>query len=87
MCRQRLIYKRMQGNVRGKIINLIRSMYQNAKSCVKVKEAMSEIFTCNMCVRQGENLSPLLFDLYVGDIEELIRKGRVHIKLDDQRLD
>ena len=30
------------------------------------------IFNCNIGVRQGENLSPLLFSLYTNDLEEFL---------------
>ena len=39
-------------------------------------------------VRQGENLSPLLFSLFVNDIEEeFIRNGCKFIELNDEQLD
>lgn len=30
----------------------------------------SEFFSCNVGVRQGENLSPFLFSLYIYDLEK-----------------
>ena len=32
---------------------------------------------CNVGVRQGENLSPLLFSLYLNDLEEFLASKRV----------
>lgn len=29
-------------------------------------------FTCNGCVREGEKLSPLLFSLYINDVEDYL---------------
>ncbi len=34
-----------------------------------LNQKISENFVCNMGVRQGENLSPLLFAFYVNDME------------------
>ena len=58
--------------VKGKIFNVIRNMYRCAKSCVANKGDMSSLFTCNIGVRQGENLSPLLFAIYLNDFQQSI---------------
>ncbi len=48
---------------------------------------MSDTFMCNMGVRQGENLSPLLFALHVIDIKEkLIKYNCKHLDFDDDLL-
>ena len=62
--------------VRGKILNVIMSMYSNVKSKVKFNNEKGEEFICHMGVRQGECLSPFLFSMFVNDLEsELIEKG------------
>ena len=33
----------------------------------------SDYFPCNVGVRQGENLSPLLFSIYLNDLKDFIR--------------
>jgi hypothetical protein len=43
-------------------------MYSKAKSCVKNGINVSHFFACNTGVIQGENLSPLLFALFLNDI-------------------
>ena len=43
-------------------------MYKNIKSRVKTAEGMSAFFPCQTGVRQGENLSPLLFSIYLDDL-------------------
>ena len=59
--------KILKSEINGNIFNVIFNMYQNAKSCVKEQTLMSGIFACNMGVRQGENLSPLLFSMFLND--------------------
>ena len=44
-------------------------MYQNIKSCVSINSNLSKFFLCNCGVRQGENLSPALFSLFLNDLE------------------
>ena len=61
--------------INGKIINVIRNLYSHAKSCVKLDGKLSEYFSCNVGVRQGENLSPLLFAIFLNDFELSISKS------------
>ncbi|XP_074647723.1 uncharacterized protein LOC141903501 [Tubulanus polymorphus] len=44
-------------------------MYDSVKSCVKYNGNTSQYFTAGRGLRQGENLSPILFSLYLNDIE------------------
>lgn len=60
--------------INGKVLNVIRNLYQNAKSFVQNNDQQSDYFFCNVGVRQGENLSPVLFALYLNDFELFISK-------------
>lgn len=52
-----------------------KNMYNNIKSCVKVNSSFSTFFPCSIGVRQGENLSPLLFSLFLNDLESFFRQN------------
>ncbi len=69
VCRKALWDKFVIQKVAGKILNVVRNMYSNMKSCVMLNQEVSETFVCSKGVRQGVNLSPLLFALYVNGIE------------------
>ena len=71
-----LWFKLVEIGVRGKMLNVIKSIYSNLKSRVKFDNRVSSDFTCCLGVRQGECLSPILFSMYLNDIErEYILKG------------
>ena len=74
--RDNLWFKLIKLGVRGKILNVIMSMYNNVKSKVEFNNEKGEEFICHTGVRQGECLSPYLFSMFVNDLEsELIEKG------------
>ena len=61
--------KLIANGINGKIISAVYNLYNNAKSCVRLNNKMSTHFDCNIGVRQGDNLSPLLFAIYLNDFE------------------
>lgn len=65
--------KLLKHGVRGKILNVIKNMYSEIKSCVTFNGHSSGFFSCENGVRQGENISPLLFAIYMNDLENFMR--------------
>ena len=45
-------------------------MYRSVKLRVKYCNKLGNASYCKLCVRQGECLSPLLFSMFLNDIEE-----------------
>ena len=68
--RSSLWSKVLKLNIEGKVLTVIKNMYDRAKSCIKHNGKLSDFFACNVGVRQGENLSPLLFSIYLNDLQE-----------------
>jgi hypothetical protein len=61
--------KLLQNNINGNLKKIIYQMYQGIKSCICTKYVTTELFPCNIGVRQGENLSPVLFSLFLNDLD------------------
>ena len=74
--RENLWFKLIKLGLRGQILNIIKAMYNSVKSRVKFCNQLGNGFCCALGVRQGECLSPLLFSLFLNDIEDqFLRSG------------
>ena len=63
--------KLLSSNIGGNFLRVIHNLYSSAKSQVKASGSVSSAtFVCNVGVRQGENLSPVLFALFLNDLSE-----------------
>ena len=67
-----LCQKLMNNHIDGKMFKIIYSLYANAKSCVRTGNVKSTCSSSNIGVRQGENLSTVLFSLFLNDLTEFI---------------
>ena len=67
--RQGLWTKLIKEGIDGKVLHVITNMYKRIKSCVFLRSEKSDFFGSYRGVRQGENLSPVLFSLYLNDME------------------
>ena len=69
--RNSLFYKFLKTGVGGKFFNLIKALYSNTKFRFKVGTSLGpERLSCRG-VKQGDGLSPLLFNIFVNDICEI----------------
>ena len=70
-----------------RILLLLKDMYSKACSWIKVNGSLSPCFTCNRGVRQGCNLSPLLFCLFISDLETHLKNNNCHgVRLTNSQL-
>ena len=50
------------------VFNIIHSMYSDTKSQIKFNEGLSKPFRSTRGVKQGDMLSPLLFNIFINKI-------------------
>lgn len=67
--------KLIDTGIQGNVLRVIYNLYTKAKSCVKKGRDISDFFNCNVGVRQGENLSPLLFAMYINDLKHMSNRN------------
>ena len=59
----------------GATITALKSMYAKDKACVLTQDGVTELFRCTIGVKQGCPASPLLFGLYIDQLEQLLREA------------
>ena len=64
--------KLIKNGANGKCFRIIYSLYQNIKSCIVFSGSQSSFFQSYCGVRQGQNLSPALFCLFLNDLEDYL---------------
>ena len=69
--------------VKGNFSKVISSLYEQVKSCVRGNNSLTDIFPCNRGVRQGCLLSPILFALYLNDLNRHIKVSSQGVLVDD----
>jgi len=70
--RAALWQKILKCNIDGKCFKIIHDMYAKAKSCVTISNNHSQFFASETGVRQGENLSPILFSMFLNDLNDFL---------------
>ena len=76
-----LLYKLLMNNIDGKMYNSISAMYSNTLACVKVNENYTDWFDTVSGVRQGDNLSPTLFAIFINDLADGIKELNCGIQI------
>lgn len=70
--REGLYYKLLKLGVSSKFVNVLKSLYSNINSKIKVKNLLSKSINIDIGTRQGCNLSPSLFNIYLNDLPKLL---------------
>lgn len=58
--------------LQGDVIAALKSMYAQDEACVLTQQGLTKLFKCTIGVKQGCPASPLLFGLYIDELEKLL---------------
>ena len=70
-----LLLKLLRSGVGGPFYILLKNMYENVTASVRCGHKLSHIFSIQRGVKQGDILSPLLFNIFVNDMIGLFSEG------------
>ena len=63
-----LWHKMLAYGIHGHILNIIRTLYTNLESCVRIHGRLTDWFSQTSGVRQGDTLAPTLFAIFINDL-------------------
>ena len=79
-----LWFKLYKLGVNAKTLRIIKDMYNNVKTCVRGCNSYSDFFECAVGLKQGEVISPILFSLFIEDLELFLQEDpNCGLSLDD----
>ena len=58
--------------INSKVLNIIWEIYNKATYCIRKDNMISDYCMCNIRVRRGDNLSPVLFALFINNVTKCV---------------
>ena len=68
---QGLLFKILKTGISRKFYDVIKSMYSKVSLTVQIGDKITPFFTSTVGVRQGDNLSPSLFNIFVNNFPQI----------------
>ena len=76
--RDGLFYKLLKCGISQKFVSLLRNMYSRLQTCVKLPGGLSNPFPSRVGLKQGCNLSPCLFNIFINDLVDELDKNNTN---------
>jgi len=70
--------KMLELGIGGKLYDIIKNMYNNLSIKVKTSKGLSYLIKCYNGLRQGDGISPLLFNIYTNDLPTIFQSSECH---------
>ena len=84
--RRMLLYNLMNSGVNGKMYFIVKALYQATEACVTLNGTNTDWFQTDVGVRQGDNLSPVLFSLYINQLANSIANLEIGIPVVGEKI-
>ena len=73
------LYKKLSGyGVRTNCFSLLKNMYGKTRLSVRLPRGITELFPSNVGLKQGCNMSSILFNLFINDIDKVFDERFCH---------
>ena len=79
--RDLLLYRLLLSGIDGNMYRSIQSIYSSTNNSVKVNQFQTRWFQSKTGVRQGDNLSPTLFNIFINDLISHVKATNVGIDI------
>ena len=73
--RNGLFFKMLKAKISPGFVQLLRDMYSKLRSCVQIQGGISPVFDSLIGLKQGCNLSPILFNLFINSLIHHINRA------------
>ena len=74
--RHLLLFTLIKNNLSNKFINIIKFMYNENLACVKTNQGYTQNCPIHTGTKQGCNLSPNLFNIFLNDLPTYLKKNK-----------